>query len=194
MSRPTTLSSERILEAARQVFLRKGHVAPTAEIARRAGVSEGTLFKRWGNKDKLFLAAMAPESPAWATEIKAMVGRGDVRENLLDLARQVLNFYRRATPRVIHIWVSSVSKKHRRVGPNSPPAAGIKLTADYLAAESALGRLNVADPEVAARVFLGAVHKYAFHELLGVNEAVPMEAERFVVGLVDLLWAGMAPK
>jgi AcrR family transcriptional regulator len=194
MSRPTTLSSEEILEAARQVFLRKGHAAPTAEIARRAGVSEGTLFKRWGTKDKLFLAAMAPESPTWADKVEAMVGQGEVRENLVAIAGQILAFYQQATPRIIHIWASSLHRKRRKLGPNSPPVVGIQLTTDYLAAEAALGRLAVADPEVAARVFLGALHKFAFQELLGVNVVLPMEVDRFIRGLVDLLWAGLAPR
>jgi hypothetical protein len=41
MARPVTISDEQILDAARAVFTEKGPRATTAEIAERAGVSEG---------------------------------------------------------------------------------------------------------------------------------------------------------
>ena len=46
------------LDAAREVFVEKGPGASTREVARRAGVSEGVLFQRYGTKRDLFFAAM----------------------------------------------------------------------------------------------------------------------------------------
>ena len=67
MARPTTLSDPHILDAARAVFLERGIAATTAEVARRAGVAEGSIFKRWPTKQALFYAALTPETevPAW---------------------------------------------------------------------------------------------------------------------------------
>ncbi len=59
MGRPTILSDEKILSAARRVFLERGIRATTAEVAREAGVAEGSLFKRWKTKHALFFAALA---------------------------------------------------------------------------------------------------------------------------------------
>ena len=194
MARPVTISNERILEAARDVFLRRGVAASTAEIARKARVSEGTLFKRFATKEQLFLAAMRPEQPEWVERMQAMVGHGDVRENLLGVAREMLEFYRRSTPRIIHIWASMIGDKRRRPGPDNPAVVGIRLMAQYLAAETERGRLRVANPEVTARVLLGALHKYAFQELLGLNEVFGMDPDRFVREAIDLLWKGIAPR
>ncbi len=58
MARPITIKADDLLEAARQVFLKKGTQATTAQVAERAGVSEGTLFKRFGTKADLFRSAM----------------------------------------------------------------------------------------------------------------------------------------
>ncbi|MEO6418509.1 MAG: helix-turn-helix domain-containing protein, partial [Polyangiaceae bacterium] len=56
--RPPTISDDRLLEAAREVFLARGIRATTAEVAERAHVSEGTIFHRYKTKDALFSAAM----------------------------------------------------------------------------------------------------------------------------------------
>jgi len=52
-SRPS--AKERILEAALEIFSHKGfHPATTDEIAERAGVGKGTLYRYFETKDKLF--------------------------------------------------------------------------------------------------------------------------------------------
>ena len=59
MGRPVHISKERILAAARSVFLEHGFSASTAKVAQAAGVSEGSIFKRFPTKEALFVAAMA---------------------------------------------------------------------------------------------------------------------------------------
>ena len=49
----------RILAAASDVFAERGLDASTAEIARRAGVGEATLFRRFPSKDDLIVAILA---------------------------------------------------------------------------------------------------------------------------------------
>lgn len=50
MARPVAIHDPTILDAAREVFLLRGAAATTAEVARRAGVSEGSIFKRYRTK------------------------------------------------------------------------------------------------------------------------------------------------
>jgi len=47
MARPPVITEERILDAARGVFLKKGIRATTAEVAKRAGIAEGSIFNRF---------------------------------------------------------------------------------------------------------------------------------------------------
>jgi AcrR family transcriptional regulator len=46
-------NDKRLLEAAREVFIEQGAAAPTAEIARRAGVGIAALFRRYPTKEEL---------------------------------------------------------------------------------------------------------------------------------------------
>jgi TetR/AcrR family transcriptional regulator of autoinduction and epiphytic fitness len=51
-----------IVEAACAEFLREGYAASSMdEIARRAGVSKPTIYKHFGNKERLFLAVIGGE-------------------------------------------------------------------------------------------------------------------------------------
>ena len=58
MGRPRLIETQAILEAARDTFLVEGVGATTGAIARRAGISEATIFKRFRTKADLFFAAM----------------------------------------------------------------------------------------------------------------------------------------
>jgi AcrR family transcriptional regulator len=51
----------RILDAAAAVFAKRGLEASTAEIARRAGVGEATLFRRFPTKTDLIVAILAEQ-------------------------------------------------------------------------------------------------------------------------------------
>jgi len=55
----TRLRRQQILDAAMDVFSRKGfHLAPTAEIAREAGIAEGTIYNYFPSKRELFIAVI----------------------------------------------------------------------------------------------------------------------------------------
>src|SRR3954464_9885793 len=96
MARPVIIKDETILFAARQIFLERGIQATTAEVAERAGVSEGSVFKRFKSKLDLFRAAMEDKlaEPDWTRQLSARLGQGDVEENLFDVGMAILAFFR----------------------------------------------------------------------------------------------------
>jgi AcrR family transcriptional regulator len=89
MAQTTPTTRERLLEAALELTREGGYAAASvAQIAERAGVSGGALYRHWGSKGELFaelfrtvctreLAAMrtAAEAPGTVTErIEAVLG------------------------------------------------------------------------------------------------------------------------
>jgi AcrR family transcriptional regulator len=75
---------DRIVEVAREVFKEKGYDAPLDEIAKRAGVGAGTLYRHFPTKDALLDAVMQ----AWVDRVeqatdKALNFEGPPRELLL---------------------------------------------------------------------------------------------------------------
>ena len=91
MARPRSIDDSVILDAAREVFLELGFAGTTAEIARRAGVSEGSLFNRFGNKKQLFRAAIAPriEDAVWIADLESRVGTGGFIEHLVEIGLEI---------------------------------------------------------------------------------------------------------
>src|SRR4051812_42626259 len=106
MARPTVIKDEQVLRAAQQVFLQKGIRATTAEVAKRAGVAEGSIFKRWATKQDLFRAAMQPElqEPEWLETLALRVGRGDPQKTLFEVGLLAVQFFQRLMPLIMMSW------------------------------------------------------------------------------------------
>ncbi|MFC3518484.1 TetR/AcrR family transcriptional regulator [Streptomonospora nanhaiensis] len=60
----------RILRAAREVFAERGLDAPTAAVARRAGVGVATLYRRFATRDALLAEVFADEMAACAGAVE----------------------------------------------------------------------------------------------------------------------------
>ena len=76
---PLTDKQRRVLEAAMEVFAERGYAgASTSEIAKRAGVAEGTVFKNYKTKKDLLLGVVGPMfartvAPLLLDDVKAIV-------------------------------------------------------------------------------------------------------------------------
>ena len=198
MARPTTISDEQILAAAREVFLERGIAATTAEVARKAGVAEGSIFKRWKTKHELFFAALTPddEEPEFVRDLGAKVGAGDVCETLTEIGLLGIQFFRKIMPLAMMCWSNPAASglPAQLTGPSPKPIRVLKKLAAYFAAEMQAGRLARRDAEVVARTFLGSIQHFAFLEIIDRNpDELPMPAEMFVRGLVHLIWNCIDP-
>ncbi len=194
MGRPRTISDEALLDAAREVFLREGAAASTAEIARGAGVSEGLIFKRFATKDALFRQCF-DISRAGTIDLGALVGRGDLRENLTRLAHEQVAVFRRLLPLVMmRLGQCGLEPGGLFAGDDEPPPVqNMRRLAAYFEAEMALGRLRRADPLALARVVLGSTHNLVFFELAGLDRHLPTDEATFVESLVTLVLDGLRP-
>lgn len=203
MARPTTITDEEILHAAREVFLARGISATTAEVAERARISEGTIFHRFKTKVELFRAAMdlsmEGEHLKWLSGLEQRVGRGDIEQQLTEIAHAALAFLRRLMPLIMMSWSNSGLPGPPGLPPdlqvpNSPPLVALKRITAYFESEMRLGRLRRHDPEIVARTFMGAISNYAQFEIfMKASEELPLPPETFVRGLVQVLWSGISP-
>jgi AcrR family transcriptional regulator len=197
MPRPTKINDDWILDAAREVFLERGIRATTAEVARHAGIAEGSIFKRFRTKVDLFHAAMAPtiQEPAWLLDLEASIGRGHLRRTLTTVGLEVLDFFRGLLPLIMMSWSNPGPDGLPPFlsGPNPPPLRILKRLTEYFDAEMNAHRMRTHDPEIVARAYLAGIQNYAFFELImraeGDDLLPPLV---YLRGLVDLLWRGVA--
>jgi AcrR family transcriptional regulator len=195
MARPVTITDDQILEAARAVFLEEGFNASTATIARRAGISEGTLFKRYETKEKLFFAALqVPLVPPWAAELEGYVGQGNLRRNLVTVCLSIIRCLEDVIPRVMVAWGSRVRRDLFRGMPEPPHLRERRLLAKFLAAEIERGRLGACDPDLVARLLLSSLRTYVQEAFLSGRERTEDGDRIFVEGVVAVLWEGINPR
>ena len=91
--RPLRADAERnrtaIVAAAQQVFAERGLNVPLDEIARRAGVGEATLHRRFPDRASLIASAFTGKMAAYADAAAAALARDDPWEGFCGYVRQV---------------------------------------------------------------------------------------------------------
>ena len=194
MARSVTITDEQILEAARAVFLRGGIGASTVEIARRAGVSEGSIFRRFPTKEALFRAAIkAPDVPSWVRELDVLAGQGDMRDNLVRIAREVLRFAQQRMPLVMLGWSHKPSGGSAPDEEESAVERDSRRLAEFLQREVDRGRLRPCKVGILARLLLGPCLSLVMDSVLRHRPLGADEIARFADELIDMLWEGVAP-
>ena len=205
MPRPVSIQDDVILRAAREIFLEKGWDATTSEIAAKAGVSHGIIFKRFKTKQTLFQSAMQEQSD-WGQTIPSLLnsslGRKDVETTLVELGGLFVEKFLMLIPTLMMAW----SNKQETENPAESAAAAnkeratkalqaVKTIAAYLEAEYRLGRIRETDFEVVAQAFVGAVWHHAFLQvMLTEGKRGSGKERRYVRRLVKAMWSGIAPQ
>jgi AcrR family transcriptional regulator len=107
------------LTAAAEEFAERGLDASVADIARRAGVGKGTVFRRFATKDDL-LAAIAID------RIETLVAAGRRLLDAADPGAALLEFLTVAARRTTTTRpVVPAATPNRQIGPPHPPAARV---------------------------------------------------------------------
>jgi len=199
MPRPQTIKDEVILRAAREIFLEQGIRATTAQVAKRAGIAEGSIFNRFKTKAELFQAAMRPDvdDPPFLAKLAARVGTGDLRAQIVETGLEIIEFLRGIFPLIMMSWSNPAPSGLPALldQPNPLPLRVLKRVAGYFEAEMRAGRIARRDPEVAARMLLGSLANYVLLEiLLRAQLELPLPPATYVRSLVEILMTGLEPR
>lgn len=195
MGRSRSISDDQILKAAREVFLEEGPEASTLEIARRAGVSEGSIFKRFKTKENLFFAAMGISGvPNWVADLKTLVGNGDLKSNLITLSLEIVQFLNVMLPRLVMMRSKGDTAMQHFPGLDEPPIKrDINALAEFFNEEMRLGRMRSCDAEIVANALLGALSNHVLMTQILNPKASAEHDSVFVQRLVEFFWQGISP-
>ena len=199
MARPVSIPDEVILDAARQLFLERGSDVPTNEIAARAGVSHGIIFKRFKTKRALFNAAMNVATDwdkALPALLNANIGKKAVETALTEVGNLFVEKFLVLIPTLMMSWSTrpeNRAQEQAEVRDTRNRAAHslrvVKAITGYLEAEHKLGRIGKADFDVVAQALVGALWYHSFLQVtLGGKR--PANHQLYVTRLVRLLLSG----
>jgi AcrR family transcriptional regulator len=166
-----TAKRRQIVEGAREIFLAHGFDAASMnDIARTAGVSKGTLYVYFENKEQLFQAIVELECLAHAESVFALDATDhDVAAVLTRLGIAYLEFLCRAEKAAALRIVIAIADRMPEIGKvfyETGPAYGIARVAAYLRAQTEAGVLAVEDFEIAAAQFMEACQATLFKPVL----------------------------
>lgn len=186
---------EQILDGARKVFMAQGFDAASMnDIVREAGVSKGTVYVYFENKEQLFAALIARERDRFANEMRSTIAQYDTIE-------QALTQYGRALAR--HMCSSSTICAMRNVIAvaermpgltrgffRSAPANIRTVLKEWIDREVDNGHLLISDTDLAARQFieLSSGTFFKFRIFGEMAEAPPEEEIAHVVDEAVLMF------
>ncbi|HKA12185.1 MAG TPA: helix-turn-helix domain-containing protein [Candidatus Dormibacteraeota bacterium] len=163
---------ERIVTAAVRVMGERGVTnTTTKEIAREAGVSEGSLYNHFDSKTALFGAAfglVASGIRSAMQDLFAAVGEATLENNLAQFAASAIRFYGDLLPMTGSVLADrDVLAWLQRTGRAGGLSQGHAALVRYLQAEQEVGRLGPqAQPAFLAAALLGSCQHRAFATLL----------------------------
>jgi AcrR family transcriptional regulator len=189
MPRPRQVSDERILDVARDCFVECGAGTPIALVAARLGVSQPALFKRFGTKEDLLLAALAPSAvPEWMPLVEQGPDERDLREQLREIARAMTEDFARAVPSISVLRSTGISPAvaYRRRG--VPPLVRAReALAGFITRAQSSGRARACDADALATMFIGALHVRIFLKHVAGDEASGSDAESYIDEVVSVV-------
>lgn len=160
-----------IIEGARQVFMAEGFDAASMnEIARAAGVSKGTLYVYFQNKEQLFEAIVGHECHEQGERIFTLDAEDhDVEGVLTRLGVALVEFLCRPARAPKLRTVIAISERMPELGRRfyeTGPAFGLGQLTTYLQAQVAASVLAIEDCEVAAAQFMDSCSATLFKPVL----------------------------
>lgn len=178
IQRRSRLTVDAIVEAAARVLARHGYAAATTNrIAERAGVSIGSLYEYFPNKDSILAALLERHTDQGAAEVLAALEA--------EIARGA------ALPALLRALVAALLRQHRRSPelhrvlfeemPHPPGADACVLRSEDAIAHRLRSALEAdsacraADPDLAAHLVVqtaeALAHRFVLHGIHGLPEA-----------------------
>jgi TetR/AcrR family transcriptional repressor of uid operon len=179
---PETCARDRLISAAREMFACKGfHAAPMAELAIKAQVSVGQMYRLFENKDDIIAAIVREETAMQHIELTVICDR--LQSGQIDLQQAFEEFVRNAISRgAAGLRYEILAEAHRNVRVANKLAALFGQIRDVVgrlvrAAHPELSDEHIAACEEVLLAFrLGIGHRAFSNPALGTDETITQTA------------------
>ena len=156
-------TDERILEASLALFAEKGFRATTKEIAKKAMVSEATIFRNFGSKERLIQSLLTPPEADFTIAFRETTG--DLKSDLQHIGNSLLrdlDKQRNLFQAVLNDPTAFEDMKSHVV---DRPLAFIDSLASYLETMAQDGKIKAGNHQAQAQIFISLIFGYFTHRI-----------------------------
>lgn len=191
--RPRTISNQQILEAAKRCFLEQGPHVSMEVIAEDLGVSSQAILKRFGSKQEIILAAMAPADEAtWIPLVEAGPNEHPIRQQLTEILEELATFFVQMARQISVLQFSGVDPRHLMDRyDEAPPLRDIRVLATWLDRAAERNLIRSIDSKAMAMMMLTSMHGPAMlTDMLGQHPTGHSQSQ-YVNFVVDIVLQGL---
>jgi AcrR family transcriptional regulator len=193
--RPKTISDDDLLRIACACFVQHGPSVSTNLIAKAAGVSQATLFKRFKTKDQLMAAALFHESPVVLQHLEPPTTDRPLRTQLTEMCQFMMKFFRTVVPRFMVLSASNCDAPRGLLGgEHGPSAQARKALTHWFDIAQEQGQLRDFKTEPFTVALIGMMHARPFRESVLGDTTLECSDEEYVEAIIDFVWTGIAPE
>jgi|GEM_PF-5050874 AcrR family transcriptional regulator len=179
-----------ILDVAARLFSEKGfHDVSMDEIAEHVGISKGTVYLYYDNKETLFQSILTEKTKVLYRDLKAIVENGEPAIRRIEYFVEIMmDYFNRNQPifKLFHTEKIQLSMEtHSRLHDD-----GILALRTYFELITRLmrdgqdeGLLRSMEPDVCAKSLMGLIHAYSFHRMLSGNKTNVQEETARIMDL-----------
>lgn len=194
--KPKKISDEDILKIARQCLSEQGASVSTQFIADQLGISQATLFKRFGTKIKLLQAAinLPVQSNRFLKRLERAPTEEPLQKQLEELCLDMLAFFEEMLPYLSSIHSSGLCLS-APASENSPPVLARKKLAKWIEALQDVDRIRKdISSEAVSIALLGTVQHRAFRTHVLKDTCMLQNKEEYISSVINVIWAGLSPE
>jgi len=183
-------AEKRITEAARELFIKRGYRGTTTrEIASRAGVSEVTVFRKFGSKKNLLKRIMDESSERISGVLEVLRRDGDPRDVLKEVIQKLIMVM--VQEKIDLLFLMMVERELEEHGfdgweiHDSTARLIYDSIEHYLRDKISEGSIRVVDPGTAAEMIISYISHASLSSHFRGHETPAAES------FIDILWRGI---
>jgi|CXWL01.1.fsa_nt_gi AcrR family transcriptional regulator len=160
MARPRLVSDEDIITAVRRGVFQQGPGVSLDVVAGSLGITSPALFKRFGSRKALLMAALKPpEKPPFLDLLEHGPDQRPFETQLSQVVEAILGFLHDQYPCMTALRESSLTSADlKRLYKDPPGLRAVRAIEAWLKRAQEQGLATIADPKVSAMAILGACH------------------------------------
>jgi AcrR family transcriptional regulator len=196
MARPKGIPDAEVLAEARRCFIQFGPGVSTERIAAGLNLSQPALFKRFGTKKALMLAALRPPpTPAWVVALDDGPDERSITHQLRDIVRRAAAFFEEVAPALAILHASGISREELLESYDVPPPVAAKAgLVAWLERAKGKGLIRDVGLEATASMIMGGLlFRVLIWKMTGVAPGGPLSPS-YADDLADLLVLGLNPE